>query len=162
MLDAIKEEPVTVCTDLTDAIWGNLVKVVHELVQVCPVALDRCDITVHFPHSVGADNACIFPGSITKPNHAEVWCNITKHSSIVLRILNEVDKPLGVERCDVAVERGSLGKDLRIAGPACTLIALWTVCRNIEVVPPLPPVCVQNQAVEEWVIRCKLAGLWQV
>ena len=162
LLYAIKEEPVAVCADLTDSIWGNLIEVVHELVQVCPVALYRCDITVHFPHSIGANDACIFPSRISKSNHAEVRCNIAEHPGIVLRILNEVDKPFGVERCDVAVERSSLCKDLRIAGPSSTLIALWTVCRYIEVVPPLSPVSVQGQAVKEWVIGCKLTCLWKV
>src|SRR6516164_11469387 len=71
------------------------------------------------------------------------------HGAVVLLIERDVFQPLGVKGGGVVIERGRARKDLSIAGPAETFIALRAVCRHIEKISFLAPDDVVLQLVEK-------------
>ena len=104
------------------------------------VAVDLVDRPGADDAGVGPGRAAVVAGHLHRRDHREL--------AVGALAVGQVDQPLGEERLDVADQGRRADVDLRIAGPAQSLVALGAVGRDVDEVGPLRPVDVAEELVE--------------
>ncbi len=117
-------------------------------------------VIVNLVDCPGANNARVTPAR-NSPSWHGVWTHITEGAVGGLAIRN-VAKPLGEKGRHVAVVCCSSTKDLGVAHPAKTLVALGAIHWNAQEIPPLAPLDVRLKLIDARVGTGERATAWNI
>ena len=130
--------PVAVTVGRAQQVFAVLLQILDPLFHRLVMFFDNAFIIINRVNRPRADDTGVTPRSYAAAHSNLVRSHIGKRAFFGLGIF-EVHQPLGEERPHIHIIRRRANKNLRIAGPAQSLITLRTVSRYLNKVAPLAP-----------------------